>query len=640
MAMHYSQQPYYLYGQPQWPDDVKPALTEDDASVLDERVLDSSTPADMAAAAPLEPRRSSIVTKVEDDYVSPHVWQERPLSVMPPNRHYSLSSVPLSSPHGQFLGQGNSATCGPDFVQTQPWALSARSENNTPTPFFGAVQEPFSQQAQCNPGQFNFANFQQQEPASAISMSPQSSQGGWASTTSSEAAESAHAVRHPRYRATSPVWVQRSDGVRKKNAKFEIPKDRNLGNIDSLIMQCTDEDQRKELKQQKRLLRNRQAALDSRQRKKTHTERLEQEKKLFAGQKAELEETIAHLESTLRAEREQWMHQRQQYEQYICQLQYDRDEAIRTKTLDTAELRRMNNALKETVKDLERQNTRGFSANGPEDLTGDFAGFRSLDIDDNWEDEFSLINTEDLKMEEPDDLQRQATPRPPTSSTQAAPSVHGTKLQDAKDDTGFSWNTFYMCLLAGAFIVSQAGSKTASATSSAAVVTSHMPSLSDDYRAEAGNVLNAVLASGPEAAHEVLPTRPAQPLDHSNYQSTMSRADLAQMTPPLSGNPLSNLHADLTTPSRQQRVAGAFSLSAASYNHIVNADGAFDNEEETVAEPKPTRLQQLYAQMQAENDGIEKRSGISSKARERSVLLDRVPEQVLRDFRELIARVG
>jgi len=32
-------------------------------------------------------------------------------------------------------------------------------------------------------------------------------------------------------------------------------------------------------------------------------------------------------------------------------------------------------------------------------------------------------------------------------------------------------------------------------------------------------------------------------------------------------------------------------------------------------------------------------SGLSGKARERSVLLDRVPEKVLRDFREMIARV-
>lgn len=379
--------------------------------------------------------------------------------------------------------------------------------------------------------------------------------------------------------------------------------------------------------------------LDSRQRKKTHTERLEQEKKLFAGQKAELEETIAHLEETLHQEREEWMQQRQQCEQFIHQLQYDRDEAIRTKTVETAELRRMNTILKETVRDLERQNIREYAASVPDTLSNDFANFRTLDIDDNWEDEFSFVNSDDLKMEEPDHLQRQATPRPPTSSSQAAVPHSAAASRDVNDDTGFSWNTFYMCLLAGAFIVSQAGSEATTSAPPAAVVTPHMPALSDDYRAEAGNVLNAVLASGPESTHEVLPSRPAPSSGHNNFPSAMTGPDLSRMTAQASANHLGNLYADLTTPSRHQQVAAAFSLSAASYNHIANADGAFDNEEDEVVEVKPTRLQQLYAQMQAEKDGMEKLSGMGGKARERSVLLDRVPEKVLRDFREMIARV-
>lgn len=63
-------------------------------------------------------------------------------------------------------------------------------------------------------------------------------------------------------RPLTPGFARR-DGVRKKNARFEIPEGRNLQNIDRLISQATDEDDIKELKQQKRLLRNRQAAYDS-----------------------------------------------------------------------------------------------------------------------------------------------------------------------------------------------------------------------------------------------------------------------------------------------------------------------------------------------------------------------------------------
>jgi hypothetical protein len=53
---------------------------------------------------------------------------------------------------------------------------------------------------------------------------------------------------------------RRDGGIRKKNARFDIPAERNLFNIDNLIQTCTNEEDLKELKQQKRLLRNRQAA--------------------------------------------------------------------------------------------------------------------------------------------------------------------------------------------------------------------------------------------------------------------------------------------------------------------------------------------------------------------------------------------
>ncbi|KEF52847.1 uncharacterized protein A1O9_11264 [Exophiala aquamarina CBS 119918] len=624
MALRYPQQNYYLYGQPQWPEDLKPALTEDDASsILDDKVLEAPTPADMTPADASDTRRPPM-PKMEDDYA----WHDRPQPVVP-QRHYSQPSIPLSSPHPQYFSQVNPVNCQPSYVQQQSWPLAARSEANTPTPFFTPVQEPFDSHVQYHGGPVNFTAFPQTEPVSAVSMSPQSSQGGWASTTSSDVADTNRPVRH-RFRGSSPMLVVRSDGIRKKNAKFEIPKERNLQNIDNLISLTTDEEEKKELKQQKRLLRNRQAALDSRQRKKNHTEKLEQDKKAWDNQKHDLEESVAHLEHTLNQEREQWLQQRQQYEHFIQSLQYERDEAIRTKTLETAELRRMNNILKDSVRDLERQQaTRTFASNPSNAFANDFSDFRALDLEDTWEDEFSLINSEDLKMEESDALQRQATPRPPTSSAQTAAPLSLTKPLDVKVDAGFSWNTFYMCLLSGAFIVSQAGSKATNAPTSVDMVAPNMPILSDDYRAEAGQVLSAVLASGPEVAHEILPPRPALP----------AQDEFGVVMPGPTTSVLDNLHANLVTPSRQQQAQAAFSMSAASYNHITNPEGMFDDDDDDAAELKPTRLQQLFAHMQAEKDDIDKMTGLSGKASQRSVLLDRVPEKVLRDFREMIARV-
>ena len=56
------------------------------------------------------------------------------------------------------------------------------------------------------------------------------------------------------------VDIQRRDGIRKKNGRIDIPQERNIHTIDQLIETTKDEDLLKELKQQKRLLRNREAA--------------------------------------------------------------------------------------------------------------------------------------------------------------------------------------------------------------------------------------------------------------------------------------------------------------------------------------------------------------------------------------------
>ncbi|CAJ0547470.1 Ff.00g042240.m01.CDS01 [Fusarium sp. VM40] len=82
---------------------------------------------------------------------------------------------------------------------------------------------------------------------------------------------------------------------RAQNTRFDVPEGRNLGNIDHLIAQCTDEREIKEFKQQKRVLRSGQAALESRDRKKQQTERLEDEKKQYTALISDMEEELSQL---------------------------------------------------------------------------------------------------------------------------------------------------------------------------------------------------------------------------------------------------------------------------------------------------------------------------------------------------------
>lgn len=78
------------------------------------------------------------------------------------------------------------------------------------------------------------------------------------------AQESESKPNRARMRGQSPhpptVDFQRRDGIRKKNARIDIPQERSIQTIEQLLENTTDEDLLKELKQQKRLLRNREAA--------------------------------------------------------------------------------------------------------------------------------------------------------------------------------------------------------------------------------------------------------------------------------------------------------------------------------------------------------------------------------------------
>lgn len=348
----------------------------------------------------------------------------------------------------------------------------------------------------------------------------------------------------------------------------------------------------------------------------------------------DLTDKVAHLENALTQERDVLLQQQQHYESFIQGLQYERDEAIRTKTIETADLRRQNTFLKDCVRDLERQQASRSISTPQDTFHADFHGFDSLDLgEEGWENDFSLIDNSEFRMDDEDSPQRQLTPKPP-----AAPPVPALvpTSQSSKPESGFSWNTFYMCLLFGAFFASQSSSKgpPAGLTDDKTHPTSTLSSLSEEYRVEAGNVLKAVLAT--DGDHNA-----DRPSSSSMAPPTSSRS---ATLPPSS---LHTLSTQLTTPTRQQQGAAAFALTPSQYEHITNPEGLGNNHNyrarsssparEDFKHPRPTPLQAMFSSMQAERDDVERAMGLGSKARERSVILDRVPEKVLRDFRRLVA---
>jgi hypothetical protein len=333
---------------------------EEDASILDENILDhSALDSGLEMSPPMvESRRDSF--GVTPSIFSPKTedWQSVEMQSVPSNNPFfdqqsnnpflrmdqsqqaayqSHAAWPMTS-SGSATPQLQAFDGLPVEYDQSNLAMFHRPANmQTPTPFA----------APTNP----VAMFQQLGHAAPQSIPTSPQKDAWMTQDLK-----AQAMKRPR--PASPLIrshndLRRGDGIRKKNARFDIPAERNLSNIDHLISQSTDEQEIKELKQQKRLLRNRQAALDSRQRKKQHTERLEDEKKHFTELIGGLEDTIAKMESQM----QKLSMDKQNYESYINELEQKQEEMISRHTIETGELRKKISVLTNEVHSMGRAAT-------------------------------------------------------------------------------------------------------------------------------------------------------------------------------------------------------------------------------------------------------------------------------------------
>jgi hypothetical protein len=342
-----------------------------------------------------------------------------------------------------------------------------------------------------------------------------------------------------------------------------------------------------------------------------HTEKLEEEKKNFTATIGDLEEALQSMkmrEADLLREKSEWIVTHQQMNQYIEGLHMEKDEVIRVHTLETAELRKKNNILMETVDKLER----GVNVKPvPEVTPGDFTGFENLTMDTHWDD-FAM--TTGLPMQQ-DHLQ--ARPNPVNVSQQMQPKAP----EKSTGDLPISWNAFYMCLLFGAFI----------ASNSTSIPGRSLPQLSEEYRAESANVLKAVLASSPgqdltQAAHAT--TSGPNP-------ATISGMEMGQMGPQhqqVGPSALDQLHDTLVMPTEQQEREQVFALNADQYNSLTT----FEDDGAGFKPQQPSNLQQALAAMRNSAAQQSRLHAVPSDIYSRSLMWDRVPDKVIRDFRRMV----
>ncbi len=569
---------------------------EEDSGILDENILDhSAIDSGLELSPPMAgSRRDSFAVstlfspKTED-------WQSVDMQSVPSNNPFL---EPQHSNNPFMRADQSQATYAP---QGQPWSMGQGSGSCTPLQYDGLDSGFDNQSIFHRPVQMPtpFSNPGNQVPLfSAVGSSnnpsiPTSPQKDWMGQ------DLKNQPLGKRMRPDSPAIrshneLRRGDGIRKKNARFDIPVERNLHNIDQLIAQSTDEQEIKELKQQKRLLRNRQAALDSRQRKKLHTERLEDEKKQFTAMITTMEEEMTELNLKM----SQLTREKEFYESHIENLRMEKEDMIQNHTIETGELRKKITILTDHVQRLENaampSNT-GF-ANGFSELDG-------MTMDASW-DNMGFMGDFPMETDVKQEMQLATTKKPEV-----------TLPSDV--DKPAQGGLLFMLFLVGAFVLSNRSTPT-------------IPRVSEDVREASATLLDNIFkdAGVPNAPEDVLMPSAPQPSSSADWTSTASMSMASNSVDGVAPSMLGELHDSLTQPTQEQTNEQAFSLSAAQYNGL--------NDQSFMRNP-PTRTQgrRNLAEALANMRSNEKQS--AAEVYTRSLLWDQIPGDVVRNFAKMVA---
>jgi hypothetical protein len=335
-------------------------------------------------------------------------------------------------------------------------------------------------------------------------------------------------------------------------------------------------------------------------------------------------------ESELLREKAEWLTTQQQFSQWVEGLRMEKDELIRVHTLETAELRKKNNILRETMEKMEQQfksmghqQSNAFATNG-------YGDFESLPMESGPWDELSLVNNISLEAEglSAPVVDANTSNNNGHDNMTALVPVKNEKAEkifnNQNSDYPFSWNAFYMCLLFGAFIASNGNSLSSPAA---------LPQLSDEYRAESANVLKAVLASAPADVTSSAIQQAHAPIQ-SGLPATISGAEMAHLTGSAQASTLDELHNNLALPTKQQENEQVFALNPEQYNALTTFQEDDHNMDFGDKPSGPSNLQQALAAMRGNNDGR------TSEVYSRSLMWDRVPEKVVRDFQRMVRDCG
>ena len=280
---------------------------------------------------------------------------------------------------------------------------------------------------------------------------------------------------------------------------------------------------------------------------------------------------------------------------------------VRRHTLETAELRKKISFLTEEAQrraDIPMSavpSSAGFSNNT-------FSDFDQMTMGGSpqWDD-FSFINTsgtdsEGLKPQESTLVVRQKEAK-----------------YTAKDEEPAVSGLLLMLLLCGAWVASSNNSKA-----------SHIPQMPEDVRAASAAVLTNI--------YKDAGLQPQEGPSSTFNNAALSGPSSSHHAPQVFNNNKNHLydphalHHQITAPTHQQECDQAFSLTSDQYNHITT--DWFDEQPKPTS---PTRRRNLADALA--NLHLDKRT-TATNAYTKSLLMDEVPRNVVRDFHRMVAESG
>ena len=201
------------------------------------------------------------------------------------------------------------------------------------------------------------------------------------------------------------------------------------------------------------------------------------------------------------------------------------------------------------------------------------------------------------------------------------------KSASKDDDRAATSGFLLLLLLCGAWVASKG--------SGSAV---QLPQISEDMRVASAVVLDHIYQdAGLQSELLPRPTPYEAPipkiiLSRESRKTTLTAFEIAS----LSKSPLEYLHHHLTAPTDEQMQAQAFSLSAIQYNAI-SADSGYEHRNSLQPHGHPHVRRNLEDALVA----IRSRSeGSAAEVYTRSLMWDKVPHEVVKDFARMVAAAG